>query len=46
MYETDGDYMSGHIKFNEDGAISRNYNICQIEDGVWVLKEGLDYANE
>lgn len=46
LYNIDGDYMSGHIKFNEDGAISRNYNICQIEEGVWVLKEGLDYANE
>ena len=46
LYETNGDYMSGHIEFNEDGAISRNYYICQIENGEWVLKEGLDYANE
>ena len=46
LYETDGDYMSGHIKFNEDGAISRNYYICEIENGEWVLREGLDYADE
>lgn len=46
LFQTDCEYMSGRIQFNEDGAISRNYNICKVEDGVWVLKEGLDYANE
>lgn len=45
LYKTDCEFISGHIQFNEDGAISRNYNICQIEDGVWVLREGLDYAD-
>lgn len=45
LYETDCEYMSGRIQFNEDGAISRNYNICKVEDGAWILKEGLDYAN-
>lgn len=42
----DAVYPFTQLKFNEDGAITRNYNICEIENGVWVLKEGLDYANE
>ena len=46
LYKTDCEFISGHIEFNEDGAISRNYNICQIENGEWILKEGLDYANQ
>lgn len=46
MYKIDADYTFGHIKFNEVGAISRNYYICQIEGGKWVIREDLSYAND
>lgn len=46
LYNIDKTYDFGHIKFNEDGAVVRAYNLCQVENGIWVLKEGLDYANQ
>lgn len=40
------DGFTGHIQFEEDGSVARSYYIFQIEDGKWVEKAGLDYANE
>ena len=40
------DGYTGHIQFEEDGSVARAYYIFQIEDGKWVEKAGLDYANE
>ena len=36
--------VSGPIKFNEDGDITRQYLICGVENGEYVVKEGFDYA--
>lgn len=40
------DGFTGHIEFEEDGSVARDYYIFQIEDGKWVEKAGLDYAHE
>lgn len=40
------DGYTGHIQFEEDGSVARAYYIFQIEDGKWVEKAGLDFANE
>lgn len=36
--------VSGPIKFNESGDITRQYLICGVENGQYVVKEGFDYA--
>lgn len=36
--------VSGPIKFNEAGDITRQYLICGVENGTYVVKEGFDYA--
>ncbi len=41
--ELDG--VSGPIKFNEAGDITRQYLICGVENGAYVVKEGFDYAD-
>lgn len=46
LYKTDCEFISGRIQFNEDGAISRDYYICQIENGEWVMRKDLSYVNE
>lgn len=38
--------VSGPIKFNESGDITRKYLICGVEDGKYVVKEGFEYAAE
>ena len=36
--------VTGTIKFTEDGDIMRNYMICGVEDGKWVVLEGFEYG--
>lgn len=43
---TDGTYLTGPIKFTEDGDIVRSYLLCEIVDGKYVIRCGYDYANE
>lgn len=38
--------VSGPIKFNESGDITRKYLICGVEGGKYVVKEGFAYAEE
>ncbi len=38
--------ITGALNFTEDGDIVRNYMICGVENGKWVVLEGFDYANE
>lgn len=38
--------VSGPIKFNESGDITRQYMICGVENGRYVVKEGFDYSKE
>lgn len=38
--------VSGPLKFNEGGDITRQYLICGVEDGKYVVKEGFDYSKE
>lgn len=38
--------VSGPIKFNETGDITRQYLICGVENGEYVVKEGFDYSAE
>lgn len=38
--------VTGPIKFNENGDITRQYLICGVEDGQYVIKEGFDYSAE
>ena len=36
--------VTGLIHFNPDGDINRQYLICGVENGEYVIKEGFDYA--
>lgn len=36
--------VSGPLKFNESGDITRQYLICGVEDGKYIIKEGFDYS--
>ena len=36
--------VTGPIKFNPTGDINRQYMICGIEDGKYVVKEGFEYS--
>ncbi|WRS26316.1 ABC transporter substrate-binding protein [Oscillospiraceae bacterium MB08-C2-2] len=36
--------VTGPIKFNEAGDITRQYLICGVENGKYVIKEGFDYS--
>lgn len=38
--------LAGAIKFSENGDIARNYLICAVEGGQFVIKEGYDYSAE
>lgn len=38
--------LTGPIHFNEDGDITRQYLICQVENGQYTVKEGFDYSTE
>lgn len=38
--------VTGPIKFNEAGDITRQYMICGVENGEWVVKEGFEYAEQ
>lgn len=38
--------VSGPLKFNEAGDITRQYLICGVENGKYVVKEGFDYSKE
>lgn len=38
--------LTGEIKFSADRDLSRSYLICAVENGKFVLKEGLDYSKE
>lgn len=37
--------VSGPLKFNPTGDITREYMICAVEDGKYVVKAGFDYVN-
>lgn len=36
--------VSGPLKFNPTGDLTREYMICAVEDGKYVVKAGFDYA--
>lgn len=36
--------ITGNIKFEKDGDIRRNYMICGMKDGQWVVLEGFEYG--
>ncbi len=38
--------VSGPLKFNEPGDLTREYMICAVENGKYVVKEGFDYAKQ
>lgn len=38
--------VTGPIKFNETGDITRQYLICGVEGGKYVVKEGFEYSQE
>lgn len=38
--------VSGPIKFNINGDVTRDYMICAAENGKWVVKAGYDYVKE
>ncbi|WP_320128814.1 ABC transporter substrate-binding protein [uncultured Sphaerochaeta sp.] len=38
--------ITGPIKFNKDGDITRSYLICAVENGQYVVKKGFDYSAE
>jgi len=38
--------ITGPIKFNAEGDITRAYLICQVENGQYVVKKGFDYSAE
>ncbi|GAA4654490.1 ABC transporter substrate-binding protein [Anaerocolumna aminovalerica] len=38
--------VTGPIKFNPDGDITRKYLICSVENGEYVIKEGFDYSEK
>lgn len=38
--------VTGRIKFNEDGDITRDYMICGTKDNTWVVLEGFEYSQE
>lgn len=38
--------VTGPIKFNENGDITRQYLICGVENGEYVIEEGFDYSAE
>ena len=38
--------VSGPIKFNAEGDITRNYLICGVENGKYVIKEGFEYSKD
>ncbi len=46
LYLTDDTYLTGPIKFSENGDIVRKYLICEIVDGEYVIRCGYDYDAE
>lgn len=38
--------VSGPLKFNEAGDITRQYLICGVENGEYVIKEGFEYSKD
>jgi branched-chain amino acid transport system substrate-binding protein len=38
--------VTGRIKFEPAGDIQRDYMICGVENGEWVVLKGFDYVNE
>lgn len=38
------DGVSGPLKFNPSGDLTREYMICAVENGKYVVKAGFDYA--
>lgn len=36
--------VSGPLKFNPTGDLTREYMICEVENGKYVVKAGFDYA--
>ncbi len=38
--------ITGPIKFNPEGDIARNYLICGVRDGKFIVEKGFDYAQE
>ena len=38
--------VTGRIKFEAEGDITRDYMICGTKEGKWVVLEGFDYAQE
>ena len=38
--------VTGPIKFNPSGDITRRYMICGVENGKYVVKKGFDYASQ
>ena len=38
--------VTGPIKFNRDGDVNRQYMICGVEGGKYVVKAGFEFANQ
>lgn len=36
--------VTGTVKFEKDGDIKRNYMICGMKDGEWIMLEGFEYG--
>ncbi len=45
LTEMEMEGITGKIKFTPEGDIVRNYMICGVKDGKWVVLEGFDYAD-
>lgn len=43
LAKTDDTYLTGPIKFSENGDIVRKYLICEVVDGEYVIRCGYDY---
>lgn len=46
LSESENTGITGELNFTADGDIVRNYMICGVENGKWVILEGFDYAKE
>ena len=46
LNQIDGTYLTGPLKFDEDGSVSRSYIICGVKDGAYELKADYDFIND
>lgn len=46
LAESENEGITGALNFTPDGDIQRQYMICGVEDGKWVILEGFEYGAE